>query len=323
MSIPYRKKLLLADVEETYGEARVLTGANGFLAADVQINPLAGENVERTVERAYYGNNAQIPVNTHQTLSFKVEFAPNVSVVPAWGVLLRACGMAETIVPGANGYARYTPISGGEESLTALMAIDKETHSLTGARGTFGIELGSNQIPYFNFTFLGLFNKPETKADNPVPDYSNFPTPKISNNANVPVFNLLGLAGFGLTSFAYNHANENTHRELIGIPNNVTTTDRAPSGSLTVDMRSYAEVNFIQEALEQNEKRIRITQNGHFAVPAGAAPAKLDVEMLLSTVSNVQTGETNGITQTSMDYRPLPGTGNDELTITNYFAEAA
>ena len=141
MAIKYRRKLILAKVEGTAGTAEVLAAADAVLASNIELTPLAGDTVSREIEYPYYGNSAQIPVNAHQQLAFRVELAGSGTkdTAPAWGKLLQGCGFAETVERGKD--VDYTPITGGEKTMTLSLNIDGQLHTLAGARGTFTAEL--------------------------------------------------------------------------------------------------------------------------------------------------------------------------------------
>jgi hypothetical protein len=93
----WRKKTLLAKIEGTYNTDPTPTGAaNAILAVEVEWDPMLGEDVNRNLELPAFGNQGTVPIDLHGRLSFKVELAASgaAGTAPAWGPLLRACGVA-------------------------------------------------------------------------------------------------------------------------------------------------------------------------------------------------------------------------------------
>ena len=60
--------------------------------------------------RAYFGNSEQLPAGIHSELDFEVELAGSgaAGTAPAWGPLIRACGMSETITAATD--VKYAPV---------------------------------------------------------------------------------------------------------------------------------------------------------------------------------------------------------------------
>ena len=98
MAKRYRRKVLLVKIEAVAGTAEVLARADAILAVDIERTPVAGDTVSRELERAFYGADEEINVNVHSQIAFGVEIAGSgaAGTAPAWGRLLRACGMAES-----------------------------------------------------------------------------------------------------------------------------------------------------------------------------------------------------------------------------------
>ena len=311
MTLRYRRKLILAKVEATAGTAEALAAADAVLASNIELTPLAGDTVSREIEYPYYGNSSQIPVNTHQQLSFRVELAGSGTkgTEPAWGKLLQGCGLAEVIT--ARTKVDYTPISTGEKTLTLSLNIDGQMHSLAGARGTFTIEQGANQIPYINFTFTGLWQDPASTAAVANPNFAGFKAPVIGSNDNTPVFSFMGVSDLGLSTFSYDHANEVVHRELIGSDNEVLITGRQPTGSVTIDAPAYSKLNL--------PKGARDGTTGALSVQHGVGDGNI-IEITAPKVqpSAVSYSEASGTmqAQVALTFLPHRAAGNDEIRVT-------
>lgn len=194
MSIYFRSKILMAELEATYGDPATLTAANGILAKDLTIKPMEGQDLDRDLELPYMGSVGKIPEGLHIKMSYKVEAVPSgtAGTAPAWGSLLRACGCAETIV--ANTSVTYNPVTDGHEGLTHSMQIGGTLYKMHGTRGTAKIVWTTRKIPEIQFDFTGLWTKP-VEATRVVPtNLGDFKDPKVVSNANTPTFTLGGVA---------------------------------------------------------------------------------------------------------------------------------
>lgn len=103
MPLKFRRKVILAKIETTYGVDSVPTGsANAILAQDIEIEPLNAEALRRGIVKPYLGQVPAVLVGLHARLSFGVEFAGSgaAGTAPKYGPLLRACAMAETAITG-------------------------------------------------------------------------------------------------------------------------------------------------------------------------------------------------------------------------------
>lgn len=190
--INWKSKALLAKMEQTYGVDSAPTGAaNAILAQNVRLAPMEGEDVERNLERPYFGANPSIPVGLYSTLTFDVEAVGSgtAGTAPGYGPLLRMCGLAEVITAGAK--VEYTPITDGQESGSIYFSIGTTRHVLLGARGTCVYKLNAQGIPMFSFTLTGLFSMPTTQPQ-VTANYSAFQKPQVATKANTPVFTVGG-----------------------------------------------------------------------------------------------------------------------------------
>ena len=138
MPLLTRKRLLLAKTEDTYGTDSTPTGsANAILVRNLEIVPLQSDIVQRELIRPYLGNYEQLLANTRVQVTFEVELAGSgtAGTAPAYGPVLKACGLAETLV--ATTSATYAPVSTSFSSVTLYFLQDAIRHIVTGARGTF------------------------------------------------------------------------------------------------------------------------------------------------------------------------------------------
>ena len=110
MAKRWSKKTLLIKLEAIAGTAENLAAADAVLGINVERTPLAGETVSRELERPFFGGQDQEHTNVHTLYSFDVEVAGSGALAnaPAWGRLLQACGMAETLTAAPGAWAAVT-----------------------------------------------------------------------------------------------------------------------------------------------------------------------------------------------------------------------
>lgn len=306
MSLLSRKRTILAKIEGTYGTDPTPTGsANAILVRNLSITPLNAELASRDLVRPYLGASEQLIASSYVGVEFEVELAGSgtAGTAPAYGPLLRACGMNE-----ADGVSDvvYTPESSSFESVTIYYNVDGVLHKVTGARGNFEISIQSGQIPTFKFTFTGLYNAPTDTAA-PSVTYTAFQTPLAANNDNTTGFSLFSYSG-ALSSLSLNMNNSVTYRTLIGAED-VLLTDRSVSGQVVFEAPTIAEKDFFTLALGNTLGALDITHGT-------TAGHKVQIQSSRVDISNPTYQDLNGIHMLQVPLTLVPSTaGNDELSI--------
>jgi len=307
MSLKFKKKILAFKLEVTEGTDAIPTGAaNAILTQNLDISPMEGSVVNRDVDRAALGNDLSIHVGTHVKCSFEVEVAGAGAAgdAPAYGPVLRACGLSETITALTD--VVYQPVSVNEESATIYIHLDGQLHKMLGCRGTFSLGLSPEGIPKYKFDFTGLWADPLTSAD-PTPDISAFQVPKAVTNANTPTFSLHGVA-YNVSDFNYDHANEVVYRNVIG-QESVFIADRAPKGNVTVDAPTLSTKNWFVDAKANALGAVQI-------IHGTAAGHIIQLDMPKVQLLSPKYGDSNGIRTIAMDMNIIPDTGDDEFVLT-------
>lgn len=121
MPLLQRKRVVLAKIESTYGTDAAPTGPlNAILVRSLDVSPLDADLVSRDMVRPYYGNYDQLIAGQKVTVTMEVELQSSgtAGTAPAWGPLLRACGMSETL----NGAAVTGSATGGGANTITLAA---------------------------------------------------------------------------------------------------------------------------------------------------------------------------------------------------------
>lgn len=246
MPLYTRKRLILAEIEATYGTDPSPTGAEAILVRNLEITPLQAETVSRNLVRPYMGQSDQLLAQTRVEVTFEVELAGSgaAGTAPAYGPVLRSCGLSETISAGTS--VTYAPESSGFESTTIYFFNDGIRHKVTGCRGTFSLSAEVGQIPFISFTMTGIYNAPSDETL-PTPTYSNQASPLIFKNGNTSSFSIFSYSGC-LQSLNFDVANSVVYRELVGCTKEVIITDRAPSGTCVIEAPSIATKDFFDIA---------------------------------------------------------------------------
>ena len=134
-SVLTRRRLILAKIESVYGTDPTPTGAsNAILVRNLEIQPLVAETVNRDLVRPYMGQADQLLARERVEVSFEVELAGSgaAGTAPAYGPILKACGLSETLVTSTS--ATYAPVSSSFSSVTIYYHEDGIRHKLTGCR---------------------------------------------------------------------------------------------------------------------------------------------------------------------------------------------
>ena len=202
MPLLTRKRLILLESESTYGTDPTPDGADAILVRDLNITPLQSDVVSRDLVRPYLGASEQLLANTRVECTFSVELAGSgaAGTAPRYGKALLACGMSETISAGVS--ATYAPVSASFGSCTIYYNIDGVLHKVTGARGTFTLNMAVGEIPSIDFTFTGVYNAPTDTAA-PAVTYADQATPVIAKQGNTTGFELLSYSGCPVGDFRH------------------------------------------------------------------------------------------------------------------------
>lgn len=258
MGIKRRKAVILVKSEVTYALDPVPTGvANAIQVRNVDFTPLVQDLVQRELVRPWLGNAENFIGSQRCQIDFEVEMAgagTSAITPPKWGPLLLACGFAQTINAGDVSYA---PVSAGDGSATIYFHRDGKLAKLTGCKGTVDLGINAKGVPVMKFSFLGLYT-PQTDVVDATPTFTGFQKPLISNTTNTPTFTMHGVSPI-VKAFSVALGNKRVHRELIGY-NRIDFTDRAPSGSITIEDALVATKAWVDTAAQGTVAALSIVQ---------------------------------------------------------------
>lgn len=301
----WRRLALLAKTEVSYGTDPVPTGmANAIQAIDAVLTPLVAQQISRDLLRPYLGHPGVLLTGEHAMVEFSVELAGSgtAGTAPAFGPLLLACGMSETIVAATS--VTYAPVSSLYNAVTIYFNRDGVRHVLLGARGSWTLDLTVGRVPRLRFRFLGLIG---TISDTALPavTLTAWKRPAKVNKANTTItLHGLALVTPGLTLDLGARVEP---RMLVG-EETIEIVDRQATGSVTPDAVLLATKNWMSIARGETTgalSAVHGTVAGNIATIAGPS-----VQIGPPTEQEAQ-----GILTNTLPLILQPDAGNDELSI--------
>ena len=309
-----RNTVIQAVLETTYagtpgnwsGSAILISNASFKIERDV---------VPRELVRGYMGGSDQLVAARRATIAFEVELAGSgtAGTAPAWGHLLRACGMAETIT--ADTAVEYTPVTTGQESVAIRYYIDGIYYVARGCRGNVEFMLDAYGIPKMKFSFNGFDTNAYT---GPVPQntFTDWVRPLVITDGNSGDLILGGTfngswAGGGTSlpsrGLSIDLGNTVSHLKLLG-GEAVDITARETKGKMSVALSASDEKTW-REDINDN----KLTSLGFNFGTAAGNKFSLWAPKVQRIAPDIEDYE--GRVLLSTELRLLPDEGNDELTL--------
>lgn len=307
MTIFRRSLILLSKLETTYGTDSVPTGAlNAVRAKNVTISPMEGQDLSRDLDLPAMGNQGTIPADLHMKLDFDIELAPSgaVGTPPAFGHLLRACGLAQTIAAGVS--VTYNPVSQGHESITHYFQLGGTLWKMAGTLGNVKFTLNAQQIPVMSFSFLGLFEAPSEEV-RPNPVYTAWRKPIIVSDTNTPTHTVNGVP-LVMKEFSLDLGNQLEPRFLMG-QHSIMLTDRAEMIEAKVNAVPVSTFNPFALAVAQTEVPVVLT---HGVTAGNRVTINAPLAQLQRTAG---LEDSQGIVEWPLRLAPQMNAGNDQFTI--------
>lgn len=316
MSRLVRKTAILAKLETVYGTDPVPVGAtNAILISNQSINPLNAQNVDRALVREFLGSSEQLVGSAFVECSFDVELQSSgtAGTAPAWGPLLRACGMAETVSAGNR--VEYNPISAAFESATLYYHDDGALHKLLGARGSFKMVAAIGSRSTLNFRFVGI-DGGITAAANPSQTLTAWKLPLVVTDTNTADILLGCTYATGALSAGTAYPSKGididsginvAHMPLLG-SESIEITDRKVVGKISLDLTPAQEVSLMATVKANTTQSIGITHGT-------AAGYKVIIFSPAVQLLNPKKEDQSGRRLIGFDTHHIPLSGNDELRI--------
>ena len=307
MALLTRKRVILIEAESSYGTGPSMASSTVVLVTDLSITPQSSDVVNRDVVRPYLGASEQLLANTRVECTFSVELAGSgtAGAAPRYGDAIKACGFSEAIV--SNTSCTYAPVSSSFSSITIHYNVDGIRHIVTGCRGSFVINAEVGSIPTIDFTFTGIYNAP---TDNALPTvaYGNQATPLIFKNGNTSSFQLLSFAG-ALQSLTMDAGVTTAYRELVGGTKEVIVTDRASSGTVSIECPTISQKDYFSAALtDASLGNLQFTHGTAAGNIVQFASTKVDI-------GDVNYGEMDGVAMLEIPYTLVPSAANNEFSL--------
>lgn len=301
----YDAMVLLASRETTYGtDAAPVATSNAILMREVTWTPMEADQVERPRVVTYHGNQ---PVSLHARrarLAGAVDIQNPVSpsLSPTYAPLLRACGLAESLVSGTS--IAYSPVSLNEDAATLHHFAEGRRQIGLGGRGDFTIELQAGQVPIIRFDLQAMYAEP-TAQPLPAATYAAMPDAIPLGQANT-LQATIGANNLILRSLSYTHGNQLVVRDMPG-SRAIRITGRQPRATITVEDPDALVPNF-------------------FTLIGGAAQnilcrwsdsvGRSSELRVRAQLLNPRYVDESNIRMLQMDLRPVPSSaGNDECQL--------
>jgi hypothetical protein len=305
-----RKKFLIAKIESTYGtDPSPVGGSDAIQVTNLEVTPIESDNVQATSLQGFIGNSTRstILANKRVSITFDVELSGSgtAGTAPAFGPLLKACGLSETVVADTSvTYAGVSTFS----SATLYCFYDGTRHKITGARGTVSFNLTAGQFATASFNLIGIYNAPDDTALSGSFTVANQAAAIEVNDTNVTTATFHGVTGVRIESFDLAINNEFFHKETMS-NKEVVITNRAPGGTCVVEAPAVGTTDYFAKAVG--------VSTAASSIVLGATGGNIvTVNAPQTDITGVSYGDTNGVISLSMPYLALPTTaGNDEFSV--------
>jgi len=301
------KRAILAKIETVYGTDPVPTGAaNAIECYDPSITPMELVKAERSPVRPFFGPAATIPGGTPVKIEFSVDLAGGgaAGTVAPYGMLLRACGMSETVSAGVD--VTYAPISAAFESCTLYVNQDGVLHKALGCRGNVQLEFAHGAIPKAKFSFTGVYVAPSDVAL-PTLTMTAWQKPLVMNKVNTTPVTFHGISPT-LTKLSLDMGNAIGWKDYVNAAEEVRLTDRKVAGALTLEAGTIAVKDWFGIAKAGTTGALSVTHGT-------AAGNKVKIDAAVVQPLDPKPEDADGVLAYGMSLLYLPAAGNDEFTL--------
>lgn len=306
----YRKRLLLAAIESTYGTSANPGGTAAIMVNDdLQITPLDADELERTTLQPHFGTRRKSLINPKVQFSFSVDVAGSgvAGTAPKWGRLLQACGFGETVVASTSVTYNLKTDNADIAGLTMVGHMDGQKHLATGCRGSAQPMGKVGEFFRVMFNMTGIYAAP-TDAALPSPTFGNHVDPLHVSNVNTTNLLVNGWNGACLSEFDFNLNNSTTYRELVGCTKQVRINDRQANGKIVIESPSLSAYNAFTAA---TTSAIGTVSFSHADSAGGSCTVTARCNFGAPTYTDM-----DNITMIDVPVGLVPSTaGNDELTL--------
>jgi hypothetical protein len=306
-----RKKFLIAKVEATYGtDATPVGGTDAIQVTNLEITPIESDNVQPASYQGFIGASSRsvLVANKRVSLTCEVELAGSgtAGTAPAFGSLLQACGLSETLV--ATTSVTYAGISSTFKSVTIYCFYDGTRHKITGARGTVTFNMTAGQFPTASFQLIGIYSTPDaTSLSGSFTVTKQAPALEV-NDTNVTTATFHGVTTARIESLDLALNNALIYKETAA-SQEVIITDRSAGGTCVLEAPAIGTTDYFTKAVG--------TTTAASSIVIGATGGNITTLNIPQTdLTGCVYGDTNGVISLSMPYLAIPtSAGNNELTL--------
>lgn len=306
-----RKKFLIAKIETTYGtDPSPVGGSDAVQVTNLEVTPIESDNVQAASYQGFLGNSTRgtLVANKRVSVTFDVELAGSgaAGTAPAFGPLLKSCGLSETIVSSTS--VTYAPVSSSFSSATIYCFYDGTQHKITGARGTVSFNLTAGQFAVASFQFIGIYNAPDGTALSGSFTVANQAAAIEVNDTNVTTATFHGVTSSRIESFDMALNNELLYKETAS-NKEVLITNRAPGGTAVIEAPAIGTTDYFAKAVA--------AATGSTSLVLGATAGNIvTLNAAQTDITGCSYADTNGVIALSMPYLALPTTaGNNEMSL--------
>lgn len=304
----WRSLLVAIKIENEYGVAP--TDMTDATIIEVVTREAAGyyegNTVERERVRQGFGNYAQVNTAPYTTRQVRVPYSGSgtAGVPPAYGALLRACGMSETIdETEGDEQVIYDPVSEDFESVTLMWWASGKLQRMRGVRGTWERTSDAQGLPSLQFTLTGLYERPtESPA---MPGVETLVEPELPLNIQNSTFEMFG-AVVPMQSYGFTLGNQVVFRALVGYEG-VHITDRRSTGNVNIQAPKLSDFNIFEKVESHNNHSEGVVKLIHGTQPGNI----IEHESTKVQLSSPTESESDGIVHYGIELRMLADGNND------------
>ena len=306
-----RKKFLIAKIESSYGvDPSPVGGSDAVQVTNLELTPIESDNVQAATFQGFIGNSTRgtLVANKRVSVTFDVELAGSgtAGTAPAFGPLLKSCGLSETTVAATS--VTYAPVSSSFDSATIYCFYDGTQHKITGARGSVTFNMTAGQFATASFNFIGIYNAPDNTALSGSFTVANQAAAIEVNFTNVTTATFHGVTSVRLESIDLALNNELLYKETAS-SKEVLITNRAAGGTAVIEAPAVGTTDYFAKA-------VAVTTGSSSFVLGATAGNIVTVNAAQTDITGVSYGDTNGVISLSMPYLALPTTaGNNEMSL--------
>lgn len=310
-----RREIILAKIQPNVGTDAVPDGTNAIQVMEASWSNEGARMVERPIIKPTLGQQKHLYGGSLKQVTFRVELkgSGTADIAPEYGVLLRACGLAETItatdeVNSIPGKVEYQPASTGKEAVSLYYHEDGLLHKIIDCVGTVSFNLETGAVGTAEFTLTGR-QAGESDALLPTPTFDDTAPPTVRGAA----FSIGAFSAGVINAVTFDLQNSVATPPSINDAegySNPFITSRDVVGSFDPENVLKADKDFIGEWRNGTEQALT---TGEIGSTAGNR-YKFDAPAVVTR--EIGPGDRDGIRTRDISFGCAEVSGDDDLTLT-------